>query len=99
MIYGSKLIMGIDYLMIVCCFSENKGWPSISTLIFSESFQNPFHFPKNLRIEQGLSASGGLIQKIYEVGPLTCSKCQWKNSPIFSVRVPISCGISYALKN
>jgi len=46
-----------------------------------------------------IGASGGLIQKIYEVGPLTCSKCQWKNSPIFSVRVPISCGISYASKN
>jgi len=52
MIYGSTLTMGIDYLMIVCCSSENEGWPSISTLVFSESLQNPFHFPKNLRIGQ-----------------------------------------------
>ena len=27
---------------------------------------------------QGLSASGGLIQKIYEVDPLTCPKCSGK---------------------
>jgi len=32
-----------------------------------------WHFEK---IGRGLSASGGLIQKIYEVDPLTCPKCQ-----------------------
>ncbi len=40
-----------------------------------------------------------LIQKIYEVNLLTCPMCQWKNSPVFSVGVPISCGTSYASKN
>jgi hypothetical protein len=40
-----------------------------------------------------------LIQKIYEVVPLTCPECQWKNSPVFSFGVPISCGTSFALKN
>lgn len=30
------------------------------------------------RTGQGLSASGGLIQKIYEVDPLTCPKCAGK---------------------
>jgi len=40
-----------------------------------------------------------LIQKIYEVDPLTCPKCQEKNSSSFSVRVPISCGTSCASKN
>jgi len=28
------------------------------------------------KIGRGLSTSGGLIQKIYEVDPLTCPKCQ-----------------------
>ena len=32
-----------------------------------------WHFEK---IGRGLSASGGLIQKIYEVDPLTCPKCK-----------------------
>jgi hypothetical protein len=40
-----------------------------------------------------------LIQKIYEVDPLTCPKCQKKNSSAFSVRVSISCGTSYAQKH
>jgi len=40
-----------------------------------------------------------LIQKIYEVDPLTCPKCQKKNSSAFSVRVSISCGTSYAQKD
>ncbi|MBW1673786.1 MAG: hypothetical protein JRJ45_09115 [Deltaproteobacteria bacterium] len=40
-----------------------------------------------------------LIQKIYEVDPLTCPKFKWKNSPVFSVGVRISCGTSFALKN
>jgi len=40
-----------------------------------------------------------LIRKIYEVDSLICPKCQWKNSPVFSVRIPISCGTSFALKN
>ena len=29
-----------------------------------------------------------LIQKIYEVDPLTCLKCQWKNSPVFMSEFP-----------
>jgi hypothetical protein len=41
-----------------------------------------------------------LIQNIYEpTDPLTCPKCQRKNSPVFSVEVPISCGTIYVLKN
>jgi len=40
-----------------------------------------------------------LIQKICEVDPLTYLKCQEKISSSFSVRVPISCGPSYASKN
>ena len=40
-----------------------------------------------------------MIQKIYKVDPLTCPKCQGKNSSAFSGRVPISCGISCASKN
>jgi len=40
-----------------------------------------------------------LIQKIYEVDSLVCPKCQKKNSSAFSVRVPISCGTAFALKN
>jgi len=40
-----------------------------------------------------------LIQKIYEVDSLICAKCQGKNSSAFSVRAPISCGISCASKN
>ena len=40
-----------------------------------------------------------LIRKIYEVDPLTCPKCQGKNSSAFSVRVPKSCGTSRASKN
>ncbi len=40
-----------------------------------------------------------LIQKIYEVDPLVCPKCQKKNSSAFSVRVPIYCGTSYTKKD
>jgi len=40
-----------------------------------------------------------LIQKIYEVDSLICAKCKGKNSSAFSVRAPISYGISCASKN
>jgi hypothetical protein len=40
-----------------------------------------------------------LIQKIYEVDSIVCPKCQKKNSSTFSVKVPISSGISCASKN
>jgi hypothetical protein len=40
-----------------------------------------------------------LIQKIYEVYPLTCPKCQKKNSSTFSVRIPLSSGTCYAQKD
>ena len=45
MIYGSTLTMGIDYLMIVCRYSENEDWLSISTLILSEFLSKPVPFP------------------------------------------------------
>ena len=44
----------------------------------SRSNDQADHQKSTERTGQGLSASGGLIQKTYEVDPLTCPKCHGK---------------------
>jgi hypothetical protein len=60
---------------IATCRAENGKKPMLM-MRFPVSWNlnsQIWHFEK---IGRGLSASRGLIQKIYEVDPLTCPKCQ-----------------------
>jgi len=60
---------------IATCRAENGKKPMLM-IRFPVSWNlnsQIWHFEK---IGRGLSASGGLIQKIYEVDPLKCPKCR-----------------------
>jgi len=69
MIYGSTLTMGIDYLMIVCCSSENEGWPPYP-LSFS---RNPF---KTRSISLKTLELGKIDPKNLRSGPINMPEVQ-----------------------
>jgi hypothetical protein len=65
-------------MAIIVMFQEASGKKKIRTTSFLISWNLAGHQRNTKKTGQGLSASGGLIQKIYEVDPLTCPRCSGK---------------------
>jgi len=88
-----KVFDALEWLAAMCSHVPNKG----EQMVRNDGYYSNASRGKPRSTEKNWAS---LIQNIYEPAePLTCPKCQWKNSPVFSVEVPISCGTIYVLKN
>ena len=67
-----------DTIAIIVMFHEASDKKKIRTTSYLISWTLAAHQRNTEKTGPGLSASGGLIQKIYEVDPLTCPKCHGK---------------------
>jgi hypothetical protein len=73
---------------IIVMFHEASGKKKIRIASYLTSWNQADHQKSTERTGQGLSASGGLIQKIYEWYPLTCPKYQGRMRIIAFIEDP-----------
>ena len=75
-------------MAIIVIFHEASGKKKIRMASYRISWNQADHQKSTERTEQGLFTSEGLIQKIYEMDPLTCPKCQEKKVLFFLSEFP-----------